>query len=69
MFLINIRTCLKDTLISLLNSISLNIPSNLDVNPPPHSCFNLDSMLFSASTLADFPTNNRLAKSYNPFPI
>lgn len=58
-------TCLKALLTSLDNSISLNMPSSLEVNPPPHSCFSLDSMLFSASTLADFPTSKRLAKSYS----
>ena len=30
----------------------------------PHSAFSLDSMLFSLSTLADFPTNNLLARSF-----
>lgn len=47
-----------------LTSMSLNIPSSFDVNPPPHSCFSFDSMLFSASTLADFPTSKRFAKSF-----
>jgi len=60
-------TCLKAMLISLLSSMSLNIPSSLDVNPPPHSCFSLDNMLFSASTLADFPTRSLFAKSYENF--
>jgi hypothetical protein len=45
--------------------MSLNIPSSLEVKPPPHSCFSFDSMLFSASTLADFPTSSRFARSYN----
>jgi hypothetical protein len=45
--------------------MSLNIPSSLEVKPPPHSCFSFDSMLFSASTLADFPTSSRFARSYD----
>lgn len=58
-----INTCLKATLISFDSSMSLNMPSSFDVKPPPHSCFNFDNMLFSASTLADLPTNSLLAKS------
>lgn len=56
-------TCLNAMFMSRLSSISLNIPSSLEVKPPPHSCFNFESMLFSASTLADLPTNKRLARS------
>ena len=56
-------TCLKVSMMSLLSSMSLNMPSNLDVKPAPHSCFNLLSIDFSASTLADLPRSSRLARS------
>lgn len=56
-------TCLNAMFMSLLSSMSLNIPSSFEVKPPPHSCFSFDSMLFSASTLADFPTSSRFARS------
>jgi hypothetical protein len=49
---------------SFESSMSLNIPSSFEVKPPPHSCFNFESILFSASTLADLPTKSRLARSY-----
>ena len=56
-------TCLNAMFMSLLSSMSLNIPSSFEVKPPPHSCFSFDNMLFSASTLADFPTSSRFARS------
>uniref|UniRef100_A0A2M4DJL8 Putative secreted protein n=1 Tax=Anopheles darlingi TaxID=43151 RepID=A0A2M4DJL8_ANODA len=56
--------CLNAMLISRLSSISLNMPSSLDVKPPPHSCFSFDSIDFSASTEADLPTSSRLARSF-----
>lgn len=56
-------TCLKANMMSLESSISLNMPSSLLVNPGPHSCFSLLNILFSASTLADFPTSSLFARS------
>ena len=32
-----VRCCLKLSMKSFDNSMSLNIPSSLEVNPPPHS--------------------------------
>ena len=48
----------------LIYYIVYYVPSNLEVKAAPHSAFNLLSMDFSLSTLADLPTSNLLARSF-----
>ena len=50
---------------ALTSMISLTmISEDQKVLTYPHSALSLDSMLFSLSTLADFPTNNLFARSF-----
>ena len=55
---------LNPVMMSLLMSMSLNMPSNLLVNWDPHSVLNLPMVLFSASMDELLPSKRRLARSF-----
>ena len=53
---------LKSSCMEVESAMSLNMPSNLDVNWQPHSCFSLEIMFFSLSSDTLLLSNNRLAE-------